>query len=223
MADLYLVRHAQASFGQDNYDQLSELGYQQGVWLGEYFAEREIAFDRLITGSLQRHKQTMEGIAKSQSNNLTVESHLGFNEFDFKSLLEAYAVNHDLSQLDPANSREIYHYLKLSMMAWANGELDQSLLPESWDEFNHRVSEALDYACSNDGEKVLVVSSGGAISMALSHIMNFGAETLINLNLQSRNTGVTQCYYNKDVRRVSSFNNVPHLDVSDRLHAITYV
>ncbi len=29
MSELYLVRHAQASFGAANYDQLSDLGHQQ--------------------------------------------------------------------------------------------------------------------------------------------------------------------------------------------------
>ncbi|MFP3608465.1 histidine phosphatase family protein, partial [Paraburkholderia sp. SIMBA_053] len=38
MAELYLVRHGQASLGADDYDQLSDAGEQQGIWLGEYFA-----------------------------------------------------------------------------------------------------------------------------------------------------------------------------------------
>src|SRR5690606_40460973 len=37
---ILLVRHAQASFGTDDYDRLSELGRQQARWLGEYFAAR---------------------------------------------------------------------------------------------------------------------------------------------------------------------------------------
>ena len=36
---LYLVRHGQASFGADDYDQLSDLGHKQSVRLGEYFAQ----------------------------------------------------------------------------------------------------------------------------------------------------------------------------------------
>lgn len=48
MAELYLVRHGQASFGTENYDRLSALGEQQGVWLGEYFARQDIVFDRVF-------------------------------------------------------------------------------------------------------------------------------------------------------------------------------
>ena len=35
MSELILVRHAQASFGEDDYDRLSVLGHQQARWLGE--------------------------------------------------------------------------------------------------------------------------------------------------------------------------------------------
>ena len=64
MAELYLVRHGQASFGAANYDQLSERGVQQSVWLGEYFAQRNLSFDRVICGTLRRHEQTVEAILR---------------------------------------------------------------------------------------------------------------------------------------------------------------
>ena len=62
MGTIYLVRHGQASFGADDYDQLSDLGRRQSVRLGEYFLEKGIHFDVLMAGTLRRHKQTMEGI-----------------------------------------------------------------------------------------------------------------------------------------------------------------
>ncbi|MCO8647501.1 histidine phosphatase family protein, partial [Burkholderia multivorans] len=45
MAELFLVRHGQASFGTDDYDRLSDVGVQQGVWLGEYLARAHAPFD----------------------------------------------------------------------------------------------------------------------------------------------------------------------------------
>ena len=50
-----MVRHAQASFGTDDYDRLSELGHRQSRWLGEYLAERQLTFARVVTGTLRRH------------------------------------------------------------------------------------------------------------------------------------------------------------------------
>ncbi len=64
MTALYLVRHAQASFGADDYDRLSELGHRQSRWLGDYFADRGIRPDRVVIGSLRRHRETWEGIAE---------------------------------------------------------------------------------------------------------------------------------------------------------------
>ena len=55
MSELYLVRHGQASFGADNYDKLSPLGHKQSYVLGQYFKNKKIAFDRIITGDLVMH------------------------------------------------------------------------------------------------------------------------------------------------------------------------
>ena len=64
MGTLYLVRHGQASFGADDYDVLSARGREQAVRLGEYWRARGMAFDAVITGTLRRHTQTLEGIAE---------------------------------------------------------------------------------------------------------------------------------------------------------------
>ena len=64
MGTLYLVRHGQASFGAADYDQLSARGREQGVRLGEHWRARGMQFDAVITGTLRRHTQTLEGIAE---------------------------------------------------------------------------------------------------------------------------------------------------------------
>mgnify|MGYP006207489193 FL=1 len=58
MGTLYLVRHGQASFGADDYDQLSERGQAQSQRLGAYWRERGLRFDAVYTGTLRRHAQT---------------------------------------------------------------------------------------------------------------------------------------------------------------------
>ena len=64
MGTLYLVRHGQASFGADNYDQLSARGLQQSIRLGEYFAHKGLQFEAALTGTLQRQIQTFAGICE---------------------------------------------------------------------------------------------------------------------------------------------------------------
>ena len=58
MSTLLLVRHAQASFFEKNYDQLSPVGEEQGRKLGEYLVKRGQKFDRAYTGPARRHRQT---------------------------------------------------------------------------------------------------------------------------------------------------------------------
>ena len=88
MAQFYLVRHGQASFGTDNYDRLSELGHQQARWLGEYFAERDMGFDALVSGDLVRHRETGAGICEGLGVALP-EDIRGYEELKIKSLLQA--------------------------------------------------------------------------------------------------------------------------------------
>ena len=89
MAELFLVRHGQASFGTGNYDRLSALGERQGVWLGEYFAERGIAFDRVVTGSMRRHRQTADAIFRGLGSSAGYDEDPGLNEYDFRALYGA--------------------------------------------------------------------------------------------------------------------------------------
>ena len=55
MGILLLVRHGQASWGAENYDQLSEIGWEQGRILGRALAERGIQPDLVVSGGMQRH------------------------------------------------------------------------------------------------------------------------------------------------------------------------
>ncbi len=82
MGTLYLVRHGQASFGAEDYDNLSELGHKQAVRLGEYWRERGMVFDAVIIGTLNRHRQTWEGIAKGLGVEAEVLPWPGLNEYD---------------------------------------------------------------------------------------------------------------------------------------------
>ena len=88
MGTLYLVRHGQASFGAADYDNLSELGHRQSVRLGEYWRERGMHFDAVITGTLKRHRQTWEGIAEGLGlQRDDVLPWPGLNEYDSEALI----------------------------------------------------------------------------------------------------------------------------------------
>ena len=99
MGHLTLVRHGQASFGADDYDQLSPLGQRQSIRLGEYWREVQsrastaqaqdiLNFDAVLMGSLKRHRQTWEGIAEGAQLDMTPQVWPGLNEYDSHALIE---------------------------------------------------------------------------------------------------------------------------------------
>lgn len=63
MSVLTLVRHGQASYMSQNYDQLSATGEEQSVRLGQYWVRQGRRFDHVFHGPAQRHIRTMELVA----------------------------------------------------------------------------------------------------------------------------------------------------------------
>lgn len=224
MSEFYLVRHGQASFGAQNYDKLSELGIQQSVWLGEYFRERNIRFDRVLTGTLVRHRETADGICSALPGKVHIDTMPALNEFDFECLAKVYLqLNPDAKPAENAPRAEFYRLLKKAMLEWPAGNLPEAELSETWQQFEQRVSQALDQIKSNfHNDRVLIVSSGGAIAMLLRVVLGFASEHVINLNLQIKNTSFSHFYFNPKQVRLSNFNNVPHLDLVDRKDAVTF-
>ena len=74
MSVLTLIRHGQASFFADNYDQLSELGERQARALGEYWARRELKFDEVYTGPRVRQSHSAE-LAVAAARHRVVGAH----------------------------------------------------------------------------------------------------------------------------------------------------
>ena len=223
MTDIYLVRHGQASFGAANYDKLSDLGAQQSQWLGHYFKQRDITFDSVFMGDMVRHRETAEGIAKGIGSLPEAIINSELNEFNFQAVATAFLTRYPDQKVPEGASRaEYYRLLKKAMLAWAADELVHNLLDESWAGFEDRVATMLGALQTTEAKRVLVVSSGGAIAMMLKHILGYDASTVINMNLQIRNASFSQCFANTRGVHLNNFNSVPHLDVVDRLHAVTY-
>lgn len=222
MADIYLVRHGQASFGSADYDQLSPLGEQQSLWLGAYFAARDIQFDAVITGTQRRHQQTAQGIMRGAGIELPQQQDAGLNEYDFAAIYRALGEDTSAPPSDPAEKRRyFYRRLKQALQLWASNQLTGPL-PETWSDFQQRVAAARTAIQRSEGKRLLVVSSGGTMGIFVQQILEAPDHAAIELNLQIRNTGVCQLYFNPHAMRMTSFNTVPHLDHPDRLDAITF-
>ncbi|MCF8474352.1 MAG: histidine phosphatase family protein [Emcibacter sp.] len=223
MAEIYLVRHGQASFHSDNYDKLSDLGRLQSEYLGHYFAERNIVFNNVITGTQMRHHQTAEGITTAFRQKPNYIRHVGLNEYDFEALYKAYMNLHPEEGNIPKDGdrRIFYQRLKQALNLWSEDKITETL-PESWSDFQNRTKNVLSHLHNTMDGKSLVISSGGTISMIMGHILGLSAQKIIDLNLQIKNTSFSHIYLGRHNIHLSSFNNIPHLDHQDRLDIITF-
>jgi broad specificity phosphatase PhoE len=220
MGELFLVRHGQASFGAEDYDQLSPLGFEQARQLGDYFRARDIRFERVVSGTLRRHLQTLEG-SGMLAPGARPELIPGLNEFDFRLLFDAYVAQFPPpAPLDRNNVRDFFSTLLKALPVWSEGGL--AVVPEPWDDFQQRIRASLRALIgARAGERVLVISSGGPISALLREILQLSVRRMMDLNLQMANTSITRVQFKNGKARLQSFNGVPHLDHPATSHLIT--
>jgi len=226
MSEIYLVRHAQASYLSDNYDKLSEVGEKQSQLLAKYLHEKSIKFDQAFVGPLVRQNQTFNFIKEQNdiahtTNLLNLKEHEGpkalklyyedlINESEYvRNLWEAF-------QKDPSlrrkNSLLIFeHFIR----KWIRGEIRVNGT-EPWSEFKTNALFALSQIRSNThkNQRSLVVSSGGTIAAMLSSVLKMhDMIEVAQLNYLIRNASITKLTLNKDRISLLSFNEVTHLPV----------
>jgi broad specificity phosphatase PhoE len=222
MGTLYLVRHGQASFGEADYDRLSDLGRRQSVRLGEYFAERGVRFDALIAGTLRRHRQTLEGILEGMQHAGEHLAHDGLNEYDSDAVIATVHAGKLEKPTSPEMYRHHFRLLRDGLGRWMAGTASPQGMP-AYRDFVAGVTSVLDHVRSNHHDHtVLLVSSGWPISTAVGHILGTRAEATIDLNLRIRNTGVTEFAFTPKRHMLVGFNAIPHLDAPPYRDWVTY-
>ena len=221
MGTLYLVRHGQASFGAEDYDQLSPLGRQQSVRLGEYFASKGLKFDAAITGTLRRQAQTFEGIAQGAGMTLLPQQREGLNEYDSEAVIGAIHPTKLEKPTSPEQYRHHFRLLRDGLTQWMAGVVSPRGMPD-YAQWRQRIIDALDHVRQTSEGNVLMVSSGGPISTAVGHVLGTSAETTIELNLRIRNSSVTEFAFTPKRHMLVTYNTLPHLDSPEHADWITY-
>jgi broad specificity phosphatase PhoE len=222
MGTVYLVRHGQASFGADNYDQLSELGMRQCRRLGEYFRHKGIRFDAALVGTLERQKQSLACIAEGLQTPIEPLSWPGLNEYDSKAVVQAIHPEPLERPTTPELVREHFRLLREGLAAWIEGRTKPEGMISHAD-FVTGITSALDHVrATHYKKKVLVVSSGGPISTIVAHTLGAPHNAMIEINLRIRNSSVSELTFTPKRHSLVTYNTLPHLDHPDHASWITY-
>jgi broad specificity phosphatase PhoE len=221
MGTLHLVRHGQASFGAADYDQLSPLGVQQCHALGLWFAQRGLRFEAVLRGTLRRHEQSLSAIAQGHGDLPAALAWPGLNEYDSEALIRTIHPGPLAKPDTPEVYRAHFRLLREALTRWMAGETQPEGMP-SWAGFEGGVRDALDHVRQHHQGDVLLVSSGGPISTAVAHVLGAPPAAMVELNMRTRNSSLTEFAYTPKRHLLLAFNQLPHLDHPDRRGWETY-
>lgn len=216
MTEIVLVRHGQAnSHATDEvgYDRLSALGHSQAGWLGHWLGETDPHFDRVITGTLLRQRQTAEAMGHSNG-----QADARLNELSFFALAQALEAQHGIPA--PREATEFARYLPEVIAHWAQDRLTD--IPESFAQFSDRIAALIDEVCAGHG-RVLLVTSGGVIGMVMRQVLGLDDAAMAKVMLGTMNSSLHRLHHVHGALMLGTFNATPHLDAPDRVHARTFI
>lgn len=205
MGAIHLIRHGQASWGADDYDQLSPRGMQQSTLLGTSWEASEWAPTASVAGSMKRHAQTAIATidACGQGDGYDVDH--GWDEFDHLAIARA----HDPASLR-ADPKEFQRQLNAAIDGWMSGAGDHG---ETYRQFIARVMTAFDGAVAGagPGRSIAVFTSGGPIGLVVSHLLAGDDSLFQRVNDVVVNAGVTTVIVGQSGPRLLAFNEHTHL------------
>lgn len=205
--------------------------------LGKWFADRGQGFDRIVTGTMLRHRQTAAAcigpLAGAPAEHDWIAD-AGFNEYDHDEVLhrhrpefaEAGEVRRFLAITENAN-RVFQGIFQTAMARWMDGEHD-SEYREPWPVFRQRCVDALERLAAGAAasQSIAVFTSGGTIATLCQHLLHFPDARMFNLNWALVNSAVTKVYYQAAASdpqlALGYLNNYAHLESFGDRHSITY-
>jgi len=233
MGRLFLIRHAQASFLEENYDKLSALGEAQARRLGQYWARQKIVFDGVCSGPRVRHKETAKIVGTVYRDaGIPFPEPVVIPEFDeyqaeavlkqgLPGLVESDSKVRELhgeyqNSTNPeqrlANFEKMFEML---ITKWVDGEV---VLPgvESWPEFCARADRGISQlmSASGRGQQLAIFGSAGLIGVAMARALQLSPQDTLRTTWMIRNSSFSEFLFSNinDRFTLSTFNSFPHLD-----------
>jgi broad specificity phosphatase PhoE len=236
MSEIYFIRHAQASFGSDNYDRLSPLGLRQADLLARFLDRHQVRFDAVYSGAMQRQMDTARPIFSRQNGRQPPEAAPeilpGFNEYDSRALIKARFEREkvqdkakDLLLADlRKNVRAFQAFFSETVDQWMAGAFDVAVGVEPWGRFCERVEAGLAQVMEQQGsgKRLAVVTSGGPISVVLKTALGLSDRNTAALSWEILNASITCLKYSAKRLSLTVFNNTTHFLVAGDASLLTH-
>lgn len=231
MSRLILVRHAQASFHADHYDQLSPLGERQSRVLAAAWIRQQQSFDEVYVGPRARQRQTAEIVVASY-----LQADLPFPQPVSLPELDEYDLGGILHRLAPAFARQDAEFARVLesqrsgatdrerersfqtmfeplLRHWQSAESAAADV-ESWPAFSSRVARGLKHITQQPGQgrRVAAFTSGGFIGAALQQVLAAPAAAALAINWRIRNASLTDLVFSGERLTLDSFNSIAHFE-----------
>jgi len=230
METLIIVRHGQASFMAENYDQLSALGQTQARLLAQAWASAGLGFDRVGSGPRERQKDTAQAVAAAYAaaglEFPQVESYPEFDEYQADAVLsaglpmlctrDAHAaeLEREFTKARDMGTRhaafqQMFEYV---MVRWVRGDLVLNGV-ESWAEFRTHVNAGIDrfLAARGQSERVAMFTSAGPMAIAVQRALQISDEKTLALSWMPRNASWSEFLCTHEKFALSTFNAYGHL------------
>lgn len=202
MGAIHLIRHGQASWGADDYDELSEKGTRQAALLGMAWEASDWAPTAAVSGSMRRHTQTAIAAIDASGRGDGYDVDAGWDEYDHSMFTAGLKAD--------ITPRDFQPHLDASLAAWMDGSLDADVAYGDW---HGGILGSLERAleAAGPGQHVAVFTSGGPIATVVSHLLTGDDSLFVRLNAVIVNASVTTVINGSTGPRVLSFNEHAHL------------
>jgi broad specificity phosphatase PhoE len=231
MGRVFLVRHAQASFLEPDYDKLSATGEAQARVLGEYWARHKVIFDRICTGPRRRHCGTERAVREVYAEHrLDFPESVLLDEFDEfqgdvvleKSLAHLCETNSHIRDLEnavknanspPQRRRNFQKLFETVVTMWVSGQLTVHGV-ESWEAFSARVNRGLSQflSAARKNETCAIFTSGGPVAVSVQRALHLSPQNTLQVAWMPRNCSYSEFLFSGDRFTLSTFNSFQHLD-----------
>jgi broad specificity phosphatase PhoE len=186
VADLLLIRHGQARYGEADYDRLSDRGHEQARRLGPELARRAPAI--VFTGPLRRQIETYVSARAGAS-----EAGLELPEPTIVPELAEYPAFELIRELMPRLVAEESRFAELRTADARTREAAFEMLIYRWGsgEWNANGLERV-MAAAAGGQLVAAVTSAGPIGVAMGLAIGAVPDRMIRLSRVVQNASISQ-------------------------------